>query len=78
MHLNNVERCLKACMRWLLGPISCFVDWRFHWWFVCTCRETAHLAVRMLTARAAGMVLRNISQVDSFKAEWMEEYFTKV
>jgi hypothetical protein len=32
----------------------------------------------MLTARAAGVVLRNISQVDSFKAEWMEEYFTKV
>jgi hypothetical protein len=32
----------------------------------------------MLTARAAGIVLRNISQVDSFKAEWMEEYFTKV
>lgn len=32
----------------------------------------------MLTARAAGIVLRNISQVDSFKAEWMQEYFTKV
>lgn len=44
----------------------------------CCCRETAHLAVRMLTARAAGVVLRNISQVDSFKAAWMEEYFTKV
>lgn len=36
------------------------------------------MAVRMLTARAAGVVLRNISQVDSFKAAWMEEYFTKV
>lgn len=32
----------------------------------------------MLTARAAGIVLRNISQVDSFKAQWLEEYFTQV
>jgi hypothetical protein len=32
----------------------------------------------MLTARAAGIVLRNISQVDTFKAAWMEEYFTAV
>jgi len=44
----------------------------------CTYRETAHLAVRMLTARAAGVVLRNISQVDSFKAAWLEEYFSTV
>lgn len=36
------------------------------------------MAIRMLTARAAGVVLQNISQVDAFKASWMEEYFHEV
>jgi hypothetical protein len=34
---------------------------------ICHAQETARLAVRMLTARAAGMVLQNISQVDTFR-----------
>eukprot|EP00882_Tetradesmus_deserticola_P000746 GHRQ01000814.1.p1 GENE.GHRQ01000814.1~~GHRQ01000814.1.p1 ORF type:complete len:211 (+),score=71.48 GHRQ01000814.1:222-854(+) len=38
-------------------------------------RETARLAVRMLTARAAGMVLQNVAQVDDFKAAWLQEHF---
>uniref|UniRef100_A0A383VD67 Uncharacterized protein n=1 Tax=Tetradesmus obliquus TaxID=3088 RepID=A0A383VD67_TETOB len=38
-------------------------------------RETARLAVRMLTARAAGMVLQNVAEVDDFKAAWLQEHF---
>lgn len=41
-------------------------------------RETARLAVRMLTARAAGMVLQNVAQVDDFKAAWLQEHFKQV
>jgi hypothetical protein len=41
-------------------------------------RETARLAVRMLTARAAGMVLQNVSHVDDFKAAWLQEHFKQV
>lgn len=41
-------------------------------------RETARLAVRMLTARAAGMVLQNVAEVDDFKAAWLQEHFKQV
>lgn len=37
-------------------------------------RETGRLALRMLTARAAAVVLQNISQVDTFKATWLQDY----
>jgi hypothetical protein len=41
-------------------------------------KETARLAVRMLTARAAGIVLQNVAQVDDFKAAWLQEHFKQV
>eukprot|EP00878_Enallax_costatus_P036723 GHUV01041269.1.p1 GENE.GHUV01041269.1~~GHUV01041269.1.p1 ORF type:complete len:147 (+),score=26.14 GHUV01041269.1:574-1014(+) len=41
------------------------------------CRETARLALRMLTARAAGVVLQNISEVDSYKSQWLQDHFKK-
>lgn len=37
-------------------------------------RETARLALRMLTARAAAAVLTNVAQVDDFKAAWLKEF----
>eukprot|EP00879_Flechtneria_rotunda_P027843 GHRR01029856.1.p1 GENE.GHRR01029856.1~~GHRR01029856.1.p1 ORF type:complete len:156 (-),score=46.39 GHRR01029856.1:494-961(-) len=40
-----------------------------------SCRETTRLTIRMLTARAAGLVLQNISEVDQFQALWIKEHF---
>lgn len=40
-------------------------------------KETARLTLRMLTARAAGIVLQNVAEVDTFKAQWLQEHFKK-
>lgn len=41
-------------------------------------RETAKLALRLLTARATAVVLQNVGQVNTFQAAWLNEYCQRV